>query len=56
MLGQGIIADRIDECLGSNDVAIVLLRRLWRRELDALRDGRPLKQWAGSIPLSTSGI
>ena len=32
------------------------LRRFWRRELDALRDGHPLKQWAGFIPLSTSGL
>ena len=56
MLGQGVIYDRANECLGSNDVAIVLLRRIWRRELDALRDGRPLKQWARSIPLCTSGL
>ena len=56
MLGQGVIYDRADERLGSNDVAITLLRRIWRRELDALRDGRPLKQWARSIPLATSGL
>jgi 5,5'-dehydrodivanillate O-demethylase len=56
MLGQGVIADRVNETLGSNDVAIMLLRTLWRRELQALRDGRPLKQWAPSIPLCTSGL
>lgn len=56
MLGQGVIADRVNETLGANDAAIVLLRQVWRRELHALRDGRPLKQWAPSIPLPTSGL
>ena len=56
MLGQGVIADRINERLGSNDAAIVLLRQIWKRELQALRDGRPLKQWAPSIPLAKSGL
>jgi 5,5'-dehydrodivanillate O-demethylase len=56
MLGQGVIADRINERLGSNDAAIVVLRQIWKRELQALRDGRPLKQWAPSIPLAKSGL
>jgi len=43
--GQGAIANRTGEHLGRGDIGIVLLRKLWERELRALADGRPLKQW-----------
>jgi 5,5'-dehydrodivanillate O-demethylase len=43
--GQGTIANRSREHLGRGDIGIVLLRKLWERELRALADGRPLKQW-----------
>ena len=43
--GQGAIANRTREHLGRGDIGIVLLRKLWERELRALADGRPLKQW-----------
>jgi 5,5'-dehydrodivanillate O-demethylase oxygenase subunit len=43
--GQGVIADRTAERLGKSDGPIVLLRRIWRRELRALAEGRPLKPW-----------
>ena len=55
MMGQGAIVDRPNETLGNADVAIQLLRRIWRRELQALRDGKPMKQWARSIPAPSSG-
>jgi 5,5'-dehydrodivanillate O-demethylase len=42
---QGVIADRAQEHLGRTDVAILLLRQIWARELRALAEGRPLKQW-----------
>lgn len=45
-VGQGPIADREQERLGRSDVAIILLRRIWERELRALAEGRPLKDWA----------
>lgn len=45
LLGQGIVADRGHEHLGQEDIGVVLLRRLWRRELRALAEGRPLKEW-----------
>jgi 5,5'-dehydrodivanillate O-demethylase len=45
LLAQGVIADRQDEFLGASDAPIVLLRRLWEREMRALEEGRPLKQW-----------
>lgn len=45
LLGQGIIADRDNEYLGASDAPVILLRRLWERELRAFDEGRPLKQW-----------
>jgi 5,5'-dehydrodivanillate O-demethylase oxygenase subunit len=47
-VGQGTIADRSDERLGRTDVGVILLRKLWQRELKALAEGRPLKQWTTS--------
>jgi 5,5'-dehydrodivanillate O-demethylase oxygenase subunit len=43
--GQGAIRDREHERLGRSDKGVILLRRLWERELRALAEGRPLKQW-----------
>ena len=34
------------ERLGRSDVGIILIRKIWERELRALAAGRPLKQWA----------
>jgi 5,5'-dehydrodivanillate O-demethylase len=54
-VGQQPISDERDEHLGRMDVGVILLRKIWRRELQALRDGRPLKQWtepAGLAELS----
>ena len=45
MAGQGVIADRKAEHLGRSDRAIGLLRRLWKREMKALHEGSPLKEW-----------
>lgn len=45
MGGQGVIADRGAEHLGQSDKAIAVLRRMWAREMRALRDGKPLKTW-----------
>jgi 5,5'-dehydrodivanillate O-demethylase len=44
-IGQGAIADRSAEHLGRSDIAIVRLRRIWRRELEALAAGEPLSEW-----------
>ena len=44
-VGQGPIAQRERDHLGKADAEIALLRRIWRRELRALAEGRPLKQW-----------
>ncbi|MFB7091467.1 Rieske 2Fe-2S domain-containing protein [Streptomyces sp. NPDC056296] len=48
MAGQGLVADRKAENLGQSDRALGLLRRIWSRELKALREERPLKSWQRS--------
>jgi 5,5'-dehydrodivanillate O-demethylase len=56
-VGQGLIPDRARERLGRSDVAILLIRKIWRRELQALAEGRPLKQWARPEQLAlTTGV
>jgi 5,5'-dehydrodivanillate O-demethylase len=44
-VGQGPIADRVNERPGRNDARVIFKRRLWLRELKALAEGRPLKEW-----------
>jgi 5,5'-dehydrodivanillate O-demethylase oxygenase subunit len=44
-VGQGVIPDHGSEHLGRSDATVMLLRSLWRRELRALAEGRPLKAW-----------
>ncbi|HZU05117.1 MAG TPA: hypothetical protein VFB73_04020, partial [Chloroflexota bacterium] len=56
-VGQGRLADRQHERLGRSDVGVILLRKLWQRELRALAEGRPLKQWTRPADLiPTSGV
>ena len=43
--GQGAIADREHERLGKSDAGIVLLRRIYWREMEAIASARPIKQW-----------
>lgn len=47
-VGQGGIADRAHEHLGRSDVGVILFRKIWQRELRALKQGRPLKKWIPS--------
>ena len=55
--GQGIIADRKHERLGRSDEGVILLRKIWQRELRALAAGRPLKQWSRPLEMRvTSGL
>lgn len=44
-VGQGRIADRSRDHPGRADVGVIALRKLWRRELHALSQGRPTKRW-----------
>jgi 5,5'-dehydrodivanillate O-demethylase len=48
-VGQGTIVDRTQERLGRTDVSVIMLRKIWARELRALAEGRPLKQWARPV-------
>jgi 5,5'-dehydrodivanillate O-demethylase oxygenase subunit len=45
MSGQGRIYDRGNERLGRSDIGVILLRRLYERELRALATAKPLKDW-----------
>ena len=44
-IGQGVVPDRASDHLGQSDVGVILIRKLWTRELLALAEGRPLTQW-----------
>ena len=44
-IGQDPVPDRSCERLGRSDVLVVLVRRIYQRELIALQNGLPLKQW-----------
>jgi 5,5'-dehydrodivanillate O-demethylase len=56
-LGQGAIPDPAYERLGRSDAGVILLRKLWARELRALAEGRPLQQWtAPREAVTSSGV
>jgi 5,5'-dehydrodivanillate O-demethylase len=44
-VGQGPVAPREHDRLGQIDQGVILLRKIWERELRALAEGRPLKHW-----------
>ncbi len=43
-VGQGAV-DRSKDRLGRIDIGVILLRKIWERELLAFAEGRPLKEW-----------
>ena len=51
-VGQGPLELRKKEWLGRSDRALILIRKIWERELQALEDGKPLKQWVRSEQLA----
>ena len=55
-VGQGPIAPRAQERLGRLDAGLVILRLLWERELMALEQGRPLKQWKTPAGLADESV
>jgi 5,5'-dehydrodivanillate O-demethylase len=56
-VGQGRVADRGRERLGPSDRGVILLRKIWERELRALAEGRTLKEWSRPARLvATSGV
>jgi 5,5'-dehydrodivanillate O-demethylase oxygenase subunit len=48
-VGQGSIADRTREHLGRSDLGVILFRKIWERELRALKRRRRLKKWTPSM-------
>ena len=44
-MSQPLVDQPFDEMLGRSDRGVVLFRKIWYRELEALRDGKPLKDW-----------
>jgi len=50
--GQGPVETRRNETLGLSDRPLILQRKVWVRELQALADGKPLTQWTRSERLA----
>jgi 5,5'-dehydrodivanillate O-demethylase len=44
-VGQGRIADRTTENLTRTDKGVLMLRQIWFRELEALKEGTSVKAW-----------
>jgi 5,5'-dehydrodivanillate O-demethylase len=42
---QGVICDRSKDRPGRKDAAVILLRKIFEREVRCLAEGRPLKEW-----------
>lgn len=49
--GQGTIPDRTQDHLGQGDVAPILYRKIYEREIQALADEAPVKHWHWPIDL-----
>lgn len=56
LLGQGVMADREADWLGQSDKGVILLRKVWARELKALAEGRPLTKWKHRADLVASFV
>lgn len=57
-IGQGTITDRTREWLGESDKGVVFMRKIFWREMDAIRQQKPTKKWvklADSVELPTQG-
>jgi 5,5'-dehydrodivanillate O-demethylase len=53
--GQGVISDRAGERLGRSDAGVILLRKLYAREMKTLAEGKKLKRWNTLVPAATIG-
>jgi 5,5'-dehydrodivanillate O-demethylase len=58
IMGQGTTVDRTAEHLGQSDMGIALLRKIFWREMEAVRQGRPTKKWrrledSSEVPLQS---
>ena len=48
---QGVLHKRANEHLGESDGGMILLRKLWKRELEAQAQGKPLTPFQGPTRL-----
>lgn len=56
-MAQGTRTDRSKEHLARSDVLVIKLRRIWSREMRAMDEGLPLKQWVRSEAIRpTNGL
>jgi len=53
-MGQGLERARGEDLMAASDRQVAMLRRLWNRELGALREGRALTQWRIPQDLATT--
>ena len=53
-IGQDVIAHRENDHLGRSDALVLLLRKLWEREMRALYEGQPLKEWHRPAKVETA--
>lgn len=44
-VGQGTVVDRTQEWLGRSDEGPILMRKIFRREINAMQKGLPIKVW-----------
>jgi 5,5'-dehydrodivanillate O-demethylase len=53
--GQGLVANRDRERLGQSDRIVIMLRKLWSREMAKLAAGEPIKRWRwpGHVEITT---
>jgi 5,5'-dehydrodivanillate O-demethylase len=55
-VSQGRRADRGPDRLARVDETVILKRKVWERELKALAEGRPLKQWTEPVGLADMSV
>lgn len=56
VVGQGSIAERRFERLGASDAGIILLRKIWLRELRALAEQRPVTHFTRTVHMEPGEI
>lgn len=54
-VGQGVAVERANDRLGQSDIGVFLMRKIWERELKALAEGKPLKEWRCPSRLHAKG-
>ncbi|HEY3303374.1 MAG TPA: Rieske 2Fe-2S domain-containing protein [Candidatus Binatia bacterium] len=53
--GQGVISGRAGERLGRSDAGVILLRKIYAREMKTMAQGKKMKRWSPLVPAATIG-